>query len=423
MNVMKRILTYSAIASLALFGACKKKYDEPPIKTIPTGNILTCAEVRALYTGTPVKITDELSVYGVVTADEASSGNFYKEFYMQDQTAALNIRLTSAGSAYVGDSIRLFLQGAVISEYNGFLQVDSVDFDNQIIKQAVGANVENYITDVTIGQIDPTMQARLVRVSNVQFLSAELGSTYADPVNFFSENRTIEDCSANTVLLRSSGYSNFAGDTIPDGNGTITAIVGQYNTDMQLLLNEVDDVQFNSARCGATGCPAVNALNESWGTQTNNVDIAVNCWTNVSVQGSRVWRAKEFSGNLYAQATAYQSGETNETWLISPEISFAGTDTLEFNSSQAFWDHNGLTVWISTDFTGSVSSATWTQVTCTLAGSGDGNYTWVPSGKIDIQSYVGGTSYSGNYVIAFKYLGTDGATDTNYQIDDIVLTQ
>ena len=48
----------------------KQEIDEPPIKTIPEGNRVTIADLKAMYQGTPLKITDELSMFAVVTMDE-----------------------------------------------------------------------------------------------------------------------------------------------------------------------------------------------------------------------------------------------------------------------------------------------------------------------------------------------------------------
>ncbi|MCB0814009.1 MAG: hypothetical protein KDB87_12735, partial [Flavobacteriales bacterium] len=94
-----------AALSVLLLAACKKDWDSPPARTIPVGSVLTVAELRALYQGTPVRFTEDKSVYAVVTADE-SNGNLYKEVYVQDHTAAINLRLPFSGGLYVGDSIR-----------------------------------------------------------------------------------------------------------------------------------------------------------------------------------------------------------------------------------------------------------------------------------------------------------------------------
>ncbi|MBK9192958.1 MAG: hypothetical protein IPM77_16475 [Crocinitomicaceae bacterium] len=58
-------------------------------------------------TSGPLSITEDLSVYGIVTMDE-TSGNIYKQLYVQDHTAGINVRLTASADFQAGDSVRIF---------------------------------------------------------------------------------------------------------------------------------------------------------------------------------------------------------------------------------------------------------------------------------------------------------------------------
>ena len=63
------------------------------LKQFPVGTVKTIAEVRAMHVpGETVRITEDLSVYGVVTIDE-TTGNFYKESYITDATGNLYIEI------------------------------------------------------------------------------------------------------------------------------------------------------------------------------------------------------------------------------------------------------------------------------------------------------------------------------------------
>lgn len=79
----------------------QEEFDTPPVRSIPVGDQLTVAELRALYTGTPKRFGGDSSVYAVVTADE-QSGNLYKNVYVQDRTGAIIIRLLNSGGLYQG---------------------------------------------------------------------------------------------------------------------------------------------------------------------------------------------------------------------------------------------------------------------------------------------------------------------------------
>jgi hypothetical protein len=88
-----------------------------------------------------------------------------------------------------------------------------------------------------------------------------------------------------------------------------------------------------------------------------------------------------------------------------------------FESATAYWEHDGLTVYISTDFNGSnISGATWEELSCNLAGEDDENYDWVDSGIIDL------SGYSGTGYVAFKYYGNGNTgLTTSYLIDNVLL--
>ncbi|MFT3884120.1 MAG: DUF5689 domain-containing protein [Flavobacteriales bacterium] len=133
-----------AIAAIALLAGCKKEFDSPPVRTLPVGNVITLKQLRALFQGTPVHFSDTAgavsSVYAVVTADE-QDGNLYKNVYVQDDSAGIILRLLSSGGLYRGDRIRIHLPGCVLSSYQNMLQLDSVNVDNNVVKQATGVDV------------------------------------------------------------------------------------------------------------------------------------------------------------------------------------------------------------------------------------------------------------------------------------------
>jgi hypothetical protein len=221
MKTTKYIVSIFFIAVAMM--SCKKEFDSPPPRNIPAGSTLTIADLRALYTGTAIRFSNNETVFATVTADEVS-GNLYKNVYIQDPTGAINMRLMTSGGLYTGDSLRINLSGTVLSSYNGMLQLDSVDADNNIVKQATGRFIQPEV--VTLDMLNGNYQSKLVRINNVQFIAADTASTYADAINQSSQNRTIADCSANIMIVRTSGYANFAGSPVPNGNGSITAIVG-----------------------------------------------------------------------------------------------------------------------------------------------------------------------------------------------------
>ena len=197
------------LSLLFLAGSCKKEYDVPPLTEIPETPTMTIAELRAWQAGTGgiISIDEELSVYGTITMDE-TDGNIYKNVYLQDASGAVNVRLLNGGGLYEGDSVRIYLKGTILNKYNGVLQIDSVDVDQNVIKQETNVGLAPNL--VTIDMITSLMESQLIRLENVQFIKPQLGETFADGENLLSLDRILEDADGNTVKVRTSGYAAFA---------------------------------------------------------------------------------------------------------------------------------------------------------------------------------------------------------------------
>jgi len=422
---MKRKFFYPLFLVLAFvtftFISCvKQDFDTPPSREIPIGTQITLGELVAMYNGEAFKIDDTMSAYGVVVGDE-SSGNIYKNSYVQDATGAINLRLKNSGGLYEGDSIRIYLTGLYLSYYNGVTQLDSVDVDLNIVKIKTGIIIEPKV--VTIPMLNTyEFTAQLIKLENVEFVASDTAKTWADAIALTTENRTLKDCDGNTVIVRTSGYANFADLSLPKGKGSFIAIVSRFNNDIQLYVRDVSEISLDSARCtgGGGGGGTVTSFNVDFSDQTSNVDILLDGWLNVATVGGRLWRGKDFSGNMYAQATAYNSTDaSNECWLVTPGIDLdAMTDPkIEFLSSVAYWTHDGLSVVISSDFDGSnISGATWTELDCALPTQSSTNYEFIESGIISL------SSYSGTVNVGFKYVGNGpGGQTASFAVDDIQL--
>lgn len=396
----------------------------------------TIADLRALYTsGEFTTITDDLIVRGVVTMDDAS-GNYYKIIVIEDATGGIEVKINDTGLASsfpVGREVFLKCKDLLIADYAGLIQVGGGTYTDtggnlrlggiepgnvsaHVIPGQSGQTVTPMVK--TIDQLAQNDMSRLIRLQGVEFSDADAGKTYADAVGKYSVNLTIKDCDDNSIILRTSGYADFAGQATPQGNGTITAILGIYNGEWQLFIRNTQDVTMAGVRCDGGG-PGGGDVNEDFESVGNNADVAIAGWLNLATTGSRLWRGKTFSGNTYVQATAFNDTDPSMvTWLITPAIDLSTPKKLSFLSSIAYWVHDGLEVLISTDFDGTdVTGATWTSLPANLAGSTTNNYDWVPSGDVDL------SSWSGTGYIAFRYSGSGPGGQTTTVILDDVLVQ
>lgn len=423
---------------LALATGCKKDFDSPPVRTISTGNVATIAQLKAMYQGTPVHFPESVpadttgadtvqaitTVYAVVTADE-QNGNLYKNLYIQDHTGAMAIRLLSSGGLYQGDSIRIYLPGTVLSPYNGLMQLDSVNVDNNVVKQATGVQVTprptsfSELTSANFGLGGP-YQSMLVKFTDVQFVAGDTSQTYANAVTQQTLNRTLENCAGQTAIVRTSGYANFAGQKLPKGKGTFTGIASWFGSAAQLYIRDINEVQLNGPRCGESSCEPVASVAQDFSTVVNNATVDLECWTNTFTQGSFAWRGKVSGSDYSAEARRSSFDAASTMWLVTPQITATTASHLSFRSAKSGTGEGNLTIWVSTNFSNDPDAAAWTAITgATLAGTGDADNAWVGSGTINLASFLP-SGYTGTFAIAFKYQG-DAANATTYRVDDILV--
>jgi hypothetical protein len=254
---MKKIKLISILLSLfigtmIMYSCVDDNFDTPPSDPITVGDVKTISELKALYvTNGDYSFVDDVTVYGTVTMDD-KSGNIYKTAYIQDATDAIALHLDASGGIYQGDSIRIQLNGLRVGQYKSLYQIDAIDGN--------GFNLDTYVTKIkTLVNIEPEVvtisdltskQGKLIKLENVQFVKGDTSVTYADAVNDLSLSLTIEDASGSTAIVRTSGFSNFAGELSPSGNGSLIAVVGQYNSDMQLQIRSLDEVIMENDRLG-----------------------------------------------------------------------------------------------------------------------------------------------------------------------------
>jgi DNA/RNA endonuclease YhcR with UshA esterase domain len=250
----KRFNTIIILAVLSVFlVSCKKEFENPSQWDRPVGEVYTIAQLRAMYDNgnSPVVFDAHASVYATVTMDERS-GNIYRSVYIQDATAAIQLRLQAPGGLYLGDSIRVYLKGTTVNKYQGMYQIDNANGDFNVEKLAVQKFIEP--KTITLTQLNSgQFQSQLIRLEDVQFNAGDLGKTYADKPNLASEDRSLENCDGQSVIVRTSGYANFADRLLPEGKGSIIAVAATYVNTIQLYLRSPQEVNLTEPRCPVAG--------------------------------------------------------------------------------------------------------------------------------------------------------------------------
>ncbi|MBI2721467.1 MAG: choice-of-anchor J domain-containing protein [Bacteroidetes bacterium] len=419
---MKKLIYINTLLfSILLFNGCKKKADTPPTRDLADGTTYSTSDLKTIATCSNAcnhRFINEAYFKGVVIADEVS-GNFYKEIYVRDAQNTGGIHMTftvSRSNLFIGDSIRLNLKGydVNLNASSGMLEIDSVNFERNIVKFASGANPQPRI--LSLSALSGTNSyssyfCDLVTITGVSFIPADTNKIFADAIYQQSINRTIQDCGGNPIVVRTSNYAAFAQQKTPKGYGSITGIATAYGTTNQMQIRTPTELNMNGAS------PCFTYIKKDF----NDNSITSGGWNQVSVTGSVViWSTATFGGATFAKISGFVgTNQLSENWLISPAINLAAASNpiLTFQSAAKFAG-NPLEVWASTNYvSGLPSTATWTQLSGFNLGATSPGYQWAASGVTSLNAFK-----NTNARIAFKYTSTTSGA-TTYEVDDVVVRE
>lgn len=273
MNTKKIIFALIAFLGISFaFSSCVKEDFDKPISNCDDVNLNATMSIQELKTLMPtdtLKLSDSIIIEGnVISTDQY--GNFYKELIIQDTSGAISISIDDSymftefrfpvgqkiyvkcGGLYLGNDYGVAQLGGLFLD-NGSIAFGRIVGDTTIDKHLIRTCDNNLVTPklLTIPEINsiPDNELyQLITIENVQFQSSELGNTWADGINLQSMNRNIIDKNGNTLIVRTSGYSSFAKDSLPKGSGSITGVLGKYNADYQIYVRSTDDAIFDKER-------------------------------------------------------------------------------------------------------------------------------------------------------------------------------
>ncbi len=448
---MKSTKIYTSLLAIALllgsllFFSCKKNPTAPPTLAVATGPAITIQQLRNMYNGISIKFTSNTILTGVVTCDEAS-GNLYKQVYIRDYSGAfaatnhygaisLHFLQGSAGFLNVGDSIAINLNGTLLDKSGGgSLQIDSMIPIDNITHLKAGLNPQPLV--VTIPQLNTYSSAmgggfifdgQLVQLNNVEFVSSEVGTTYAiyqappviaPPKNV---NKYLGDSLKNTIVAYNSGYANFATSIIPNNSGSIIGAANLYTT-MQLTIRSFADINLNK--------PYNTIVYDSISQNFSNAGLSSKSpvlpigWTSLAYKGSVYWQGAQYGNpfSLYGNPLDWKyapsasnyyhpaSDIQNDMWLISPPI----VDNVYANKP-------GATKSKSMDFSVAAQYCTNLRLLSVLVSNTfDGTHI-IPSQWVDISSFYPGipsnSGQSSNGVPNFKYAHSSPFSPSLYSFD------
>jgi hypothetical protein len=233
---------------------------------VPTSTI---AQVKATYTYPPKTIQNDLIIEGYVVSSDLS-GNFYNSISIQDKpenpTAGIKILINEADSHIkynVGRKIIVNLKGLAI---NKSYDVFEIGFSkNEDVTNIPLPNIKNHIFRtcetavivpkiITLPQLNISHFDMLVQLDNMQFRREDVANNLTYAQGQLSVNRKVVSFDNNCVklgeiILRNSGYADFANAPLPSGKGSLIVVPGKFSTDLQLYIRDLNDVKFDKPFC------------------------------------------------------------------------------------------------------------------------------------------------------------------------------
>lgn len=264
---MKQTTLYTTLLILALLlaeGCDYNSFDNPPrdeaVVLTPTH---TLAQLKALYTQGGRLLTQDIVVAGTVVSSDRE-GNIYKALMIQDNTGGIELKIGRTGiyNFYkIGQTLYVKCRGLVLGAYGKSLDlgtapvkpgyetdfINTLQVEDYLFKGAMGACPDPVVISLS-GSIPARLDNMRVRLENVQFKKSELLLTYADSKNKITQNRSLEDAGGNTIIVRTSGYARFAGTQLPQGAGSVEALLSFYNGTPQLYIVSLADVKLDGPR-------------------------------------------------------------------------------------------------------------------------------------------------------------------------------
>jgi hypothetical protein len=469
MKINKFKYVFTLLAILAVISSCVEDDDfNVPDTTIvePTieGNIITVDAVAGFFaqaqtngdaTFTFEETNNVMSGY-VISSDEG--GNFFEEIIFQDKlenpTAGIKvlINVNPLFTRYeLGRKVFIKLDGLSVGLDSGVLtlgvvngtEIDKIPapLEEEFIQRSAEKG-ELVPLPISLGSIDDSMTNLFVTIEDAQFHRSEVlianPLTFAaEPLDEFDGERTLESCEGGSIVFSSSTFADFKGLQLPTQRGSINGILTKnfFGDEFNFVVNSPADIHFDNAErcdpieidCGLASAQGTqNIFMDDFESQTDNVLVNGNGWTNFIEAGTEGWEAFTQSGTnaslgRSARVGSFRSDDVSTVaWLITPAINLDAQEgeTFMFKTSNSFSDGSEMELLFSPDWDGTeanITSANWGVLPAAyIVQDGDFFGTWFDSGIVDLSC---GT---GTIHIAFKYTGSgDAAFDGTYELDDI----
>lgn len=276
------------------------------------GELVDIADVRALYQGSNVTVSEDWYIRATVISNvDLNNGSSKKNIVMQDETAGIMVRLTQDEEAFkLGDVVEVNIQGQSLENFKGLIQLNNVPNAN-ISKVSDGTVPEP--KNITAAQlISGDYESQYVAVSDVQVVAEDLGKTFV--MNNSNTSITFESRTGETFDLFTSRWAeSLKSVQVPEGSGTLKGIAGISNDTYQISLTSTDDYAgLTGERFGEAAYTfSINPTSQRVSSEEGSFDITVTsnvAWT-VSSDNS-AFTVNPTSGNGNGTVTVQYTANT-----------------------------------------------------------------------------------------------------------------
>lgn len=225
---MKKI--YTILLATALLASCEEfqpvftlepeapEYQAPVEMEVNT----TIAALKDMYIANgnkPITIEDDIIVGGQVTTSD-KDGNLYKSFYIQDETAGIEVKVGKNGlyNEYkLGQWVYVKCEGLTVGDYNGMIQIGysdpSGEYETSYIEHSAIINTHVFkgpydepVEPVVISEAelhDKVNLGRLVTIRDLKYDNHVFILAYVDP------NGDRKDYTNNGIFIDEEGPDNY----------------------------------------------------------------------------------------------------------------------------------------------------------------------------------------------------------------------
>jgi hypothetical protein len=227
----------------------------------------TIAEVRAMFEGSAITLTEPIVISGVVISSNSNVTS--RNAWIHDGTAGILLRFNATNTFVRGDEIEVLVQDATLQRFSGVLQIGNDNLPNANASKTGDGTLPDYKT-ITVEELNSNeFEGELVKVVDVSFPAADGTRTLRYNSGPGAGNNEFTDGS-HTGILRVESYAPFATDVLPLGSGDLFGIASQFNGTAQITPQTDADI-FES---NATAEIQVSVTNHDFGDVDNGAASA-----------------------------------------------------------------------------------------------------------------------------------------------------